>query len=77
MIWEYQKHLEYLCISLAGMHAWRLDHASEAGDITRTERLVSPFSQNTWEADSKAFNMLMRHLKEADGNYSIVLMVQI
>lgn len=52
-------------------------HVSEARALLRTEELVSPFNQRAWEADSKAFAALMRHLKDFDEAHSTVIMVQV
>ena len=43
----------------------------------KTIELISPFVSRAWEADSKAFATLMRHLKEFDSAHSTVLMVQV
>ncbi|KAF2621460.1 glycoside hydrolase family 35 protein [Macroventuria anomochaeta] len=52
-------------------------HTIEAGNRKRTLELLSPFSENSWTADAKAFAKLMGHLKEFDGQHSTVLMVQV
>jgi hypothetical protein len=52
-------------------------HIIEAGNRKRTLELLSPFSENSWTADAKAFARLMAHLKEFDGQHSTVLMVQV
>jgi hypothetical protein len=52
-------------------------HTIEAGNRKRTLELLSPFSENSWTADAKAFGELMAHLKEFDGQHSTVLMVQV
>ena len=52
-------------------------HVSEAGAVTRTQELLSPFNQRAWEADAKAFGKLMSHLKEVDGEHSTVIMIQV
>ncbi|KAK0106208.1 hypothetical protein ONS96_003851 [Cadophora gregata f. sp. sojae] len=52
-------------------------HVSEAGAVTRTEELLSPFCEAAWTADAKAFSALMTHLKEFDSKHSTVLMVQV
>lgn len=43
----------------------------------KTIELVSPFSEEAVNADSKAFAKLMAHLKEFDGEENTVLMVQV
>ncbi|KAJ4376815.1 hypothetical protein N0V86_006933 [Didymella sp. IMI 355093] len=52
-------------------------HTVEAGNRKRTLELLSPFSENSWKADGKAFSKLMAHLKDFDGQHSTVLMVQV
>lgn len=52
-------------------------HVSEAGAVTRTQELLSPFCEAAWTADAKAFSALMTHLKEFDSKHSTVLMVQV
>ena len=52
-------------------------HTLEAGGVTKTLELVSPFHEASWKADAKAFAALMRHLKEFDGQHSTVIMVQV
>jgi beta-galactosidase GanA len=39
--------------------------------------VLSPLSQNTFQADEAAFVALMRHLKQIDGDQHTVLMVQV
>jgi hypothetical protein len=39
--------------------------------------VLSPMSRNTLEADKSAFVMLMRHLKQIDGDKHTVLMIQV
>ena len=52
-------------------------HILEAGGVTKTLELVSPFCEEGWKADGKAFAALMRHLKEFDEQHNTVLMVQV
>jgi hypothetical protein len=52
-------------------------HVLEAGAKKRTLELISPFCEEGWKADAKAFAKLMAHLKEFDGKHSTVLMVQV
>jgi hypothetical protein len=52
-------------------------HTLEAGGVMKTLELVSPFCEEGWKADGKAFATLMRHLKEFDGLHNTVLMVQV
>ncbi|RDW84475.1 hypothetical protein BP6252_02065 [Coleophoma cylindrospora] len=52
-------------------------HVKEAGDVTRTLELVSPFNERAWKADAKAFAKLMKHLKEFDSEHGTVLMIQV
>ncbi|RDW60104.1 hypothetical protein BP5796_11710 [Coleophoma crateriformis] len=52
-------------------------HVKEAGDVTRTLELVSPFNERAWKADAKAFAKLMKHLKELDSEHGTVLMIQV
>ncbi|OAK94162.1 glycoside hydrolase [Phaeosphaeriaceae sp. SRC1lsM3a] len=49
----------------------------EAGGRKRTQELLSPFCEEAWTADARAFGALMAHLKEFDGQHSTVLMVQV
>lgn len=51
--------------------------ALEAGGVKRTLEMVSPLCQEAWEADSRAFAALMRHLAEVDSEHNTVLMVQV
>ena len=48
----------------------------QSSDGRGTERL-SPFSTAVRDADSKAFTMLMQHLRKVDGNKHTVIMVQV
>ena len=41
-------------------------HTLEAGGVMKTLELVSPFCEEGWKADGKAFAALMRHLREFD-----------
>ncbi|KAF2130497.1 glycoside hydrolase family 35 protein [Dothidotthia symphoricarpi CBS 119687] len=52
-------------------------HVLEKGGKRRTEELMSPFCEEGWKADAKAFAALMAHLKEFDGQHSTVVMVQV
>jgi hypothetical protein len=52
-------------------------HCLEAGGKRRTLELVSPFCEEGWKADSRAFAKLMAHLKEFDGQDNTVIMVQV
>lgn len=52
-------------------------HTLEAGGVMKTLELVSPFCEEGWKADAKAFAALMKHLKEFDGEENTVLMVQV
>ncbi|CAO2652343.1 Nn.00g006260.m01.CDS01 [Neocucurbitaria sp. VM-36] len=52
-------------------------HALEAGGKRKTIELLSPFNEEAWQADARAFAKLMAHLKEFDGQDSTVLMVQV
>ncbi|EAT91635.1 hypothetical protein HBI56_012800 [Parastagonospora nodorum] len=52
-------------------------HTLEAGGKRRTLELMSPFCEEGWKADAKAFAKLMAHLKEFDGKENTVLMVQV
>lgn len=52
-------------------------HTLEAGGVRKTLELVSPFCEEGWRADGRAFAALMRHLKEFDGVHSTVIMVQV
>jgi hypothetical protein len=52
-------------------------HTLEAGGVMKTLELVSPFCEEGWRADAKAFAALMKHLREFDGQENTVLMVQV
>ncbi|KAH8726939.1 glycoside hydrolase superfamily, partial [Phaeosphaeriaceae sp. PMI808] len=52
-------------------------HTIEAGGKRKTLELLSPFCEEAWKADAKAFAKLMAHLKEFDGQHNTVLMVQV
>jgi hypothetical protein len=52
-------------------------HTLEAGGKRGTLELLSPFCEEAWQADAKAFAKLMAHLKEFDGQHNTVLMVQV
>ncbi|CAI6335595.1 unnamed protein product [Periconia digitata] len=52
-------------------------HAMEARGKRRTLELMSPFHEECWTADAKAFAKLMAHLNEFDGQHSTVVMVQV
>ena len=52
-------------------------HTVEAGNRRRTVELLSPFSENCWTADAKAFGFLMAHLQKFDAQHSTVVMVQV
>jgi hypothetical protein len=52
-------------------------HTLEAGGKRRTLELISPFCEEAWTADAKAFTKLMAHLKEFDEQDNTVLMVQV
>lgn len=51
-------------------------HTVEAGNRKRTLELLTPFWENSWIVDTKAFAKLMVYLKEFDRQHSTVLMVQ-
>ncbi|KAL3419465.1 glycoside hydrolase [Phlyctema vagabunda] len=52
-------------------------HIKEAGDVTKTLELVSPFNPRAWEADAKAFGRLLAHLREFDSQHGTVVMIQV
>ena len=52
-------------------------HVHDSDHKLQTIELVSPFSDNACEADSKAFAALMKHVKEFDGEHSTIIMVQV
>ncbi|KAL6237949.1 hypothetical protein BDW75DRAFT_248151 [Aspergillus navahoensis] len=54
------------------VHVW---DAGKGGK--RTIEMISPFSEEGWRADARAFGKLMEHLKEVDGEHSTVVMVQV
>ncbi|KAL2106501.1 hypothetical protein VUR80DRAFT_6647 [Thermomyces stellatus] len=49
----------------------------EAGGVKRSLEMISPLSREAWEADSRAFAALMRHLADVDSEHNTVLMVQV
>jgi hypothetical protein len=46
-------------------------------DQGKSHEILTPFSENNLQTDLKAFQALMQHLKEYDGNDHTVLMVQV
>ncbi|RDW86083.1 uncharacterized protein DSM5745_02725 [Aspergillus mulundensis] len=54
------------------VHVWDADTGGK-----RTIEMISPFSEEGWKADARAFGKLMEHLKEVDGDHSTVVMVQV
>jgi beta-galactosidase GanA len=54
------------------VHVWDADNGRN-----RTIEMISPFSEEGWKADARAFEKLMVHLKEVDGQHSTVVMVQV
>ncbi|KAJ9615607.1 hypothetical protein H2200_001682 [Cladophialophora chaetospira] len=52
-------------------------HVRDNDGRLKTIELISPFNSRAWEADSRAFAALMRHLRDFDSAYSTVLMVQV
>jgi hypothetical protein len=52
-------------------------HVLEAGGVRKTLEMVSPFCEEAWRADGKAFAALMRHLRDFDGEHNTVIMVQV
>ncbi|KAF2820098.1 glycoside hydrolase [Ophiobolus disseminans] len=52
-------------------------HVLEAGGRRKTVELLSPFCEEAWNADARAFGKLMAHLKDFDESRSTVLMVQV
>lgn len=52
-------------------------HVRDDNGRLKTTDLISPFNERAWEADSKAFAALMRHLRVIDSDHSTVLMVQV
>ncbi|CAG9949182.1 unnamed protein product [Clonostachys rosea f. rosea IK726] len=49
----------------------------EAGGVKRTIEMLSPLSNESCEADARAFATLMKHLKAVDGEHQTVVMVQV
>jgi hypothetical protein len=49
----------------------------KAGGVLKTADIVSAFSDETRNADAKAFAAFMRHIKEIDGELRTVIMVQV
>lgn len=54
------------------VHVWDAEKGSK-----RTIEMISPFSEEGWKADARAFGTLMAHIKAVDGEYSTVVMVQV
>jgi hypothetical protein len=52
-------------------------HVLEAGGKRRTLECLSPFCEENWKADARAFSELMGHLKGADEVENTVIMVQV
>ena len=46
-------------------------------DTGRSQEILTPFSENNLQADLKAFQKLMQHLKDFDGSDNTVIMVQV
>ena len=46
-------------------------------DKGRGQEILTPFSENNLQADMKAFEELMKHLKTTDGNDHTVIMIQV
>lgn len=42
-----------------------------------SQEILSAFSENNWQADARAFEALMRHLRDVDGQRHTVIMVQV
>jgi beta-galactosidase GanA len=47
------------------------------GSAGRSLEILSPFSDNNWQADARAFAALMRRLREIDGEDHTVIMIQV
>lgn len=48
-----------------------------ANSMAGPEEIITPFSKDALQADTKAFSVLMRHIKETDSKLHTVLMVQV
>ncbi|KAL4782587.1 glycoside hydrolase superfamily [Aspergillus varians] len=54
------------------VHVWDAEQGGK-----RTIEMISPLSEEGWKADSRAFQKLLEHLKEVDGQDHTVVMVQV
>ncbi|KAL5000866.1 glycoside hydrolase superfamily [Aspergillus recurvatus] len=54
------------------VYVWDADKGGK-----RSIEMISPFSEEGWKADARAFGKLMEHVKEVDGDHSTVVMVQV
>jgi hypothetical protein len=52
-------------------------HILDENGAKRTVEMISPLSEECCKADSKAFGMLMQHLREIDSEHNTVIMVQV
>lgn len=52
-------------------------HVLDENRRLQTLELVSPFNDRAWQADARAFQALMRHVKEVDSEHSTIIMVQV
>ncbi|KAL4906989.1 hypothetical protein BDW74DRAFT_167033 [Aspergillus multicolor] len=80
VIADARKHGIYLVLlwfgsyknGISTVHVWDADKGGK-----RTIEMISPFSEEGWEADARAFGNFMEHLKEVDRDHSTVVMVQV
>ncbi|KAL3470298.1 glycoside hydrolase superfamily [Aspergillus californicus] len=54
------------------VHVWDAEKGGK-----RTVEMISPLCEEGWKADAKAFKKLMEHIKEVDGDFGTVVMVQV
>ena len=60
------------------MHRFeRVRVGGEGNGKERVVEVLSPFCEENWRADGKAFKALMKHLRELDGEVGTVVMVQV
>ncbi|KAL4799496.1 glycoside hydrolase superfamily [Aspergillus venezuelensis] len=54
------------------VHVWDPEKGGK-----RTIEMISPLCEEGWKADARAFERLMKHIKEVDEEHSTVVMVQV
>lgn len=78
VVWQFQECIEHIPSWVRkDIHRFPRVHTLEAGGARKTFELLSPFNEQAWRADAKAFAKLMLHLKDFDSEHSTVIMVQV